>query len=123
MTWQTTTNHDNCMLQNKYAEARHKESVLRRASRVSLNSFHFVGHATYDVPNPNPFCWHFFLVKVLGMFTGDEVECMVCGKAEVDVDLLEVNMKHADSVGNGLQLHVSFRMHTLLWVLRFWRVS
>lgn len=31
------------------------------------------------------FCW-----KELSLFTGDEVERMVCGKPEVDIDLLEV---------------------------------
>lgn len=35
--------------------------------------------------------WTFSVcVKILGMFSWDEVECMVCGKPEVDIDLLEV---------------------------------
>lgn len=34
------------------------------------------------------------LVKVLSMFTGEEVERMVCGMPEVDIDLLEVRQVH-----------------------------
>lgn len=39
------------------------------------------------------YCLHvgvFSYAKILGMFSWDEVECMVCGKPEIDVDLLEV---------------------------------
>lgn len=47
-------------------------------------------------PSPSPLCRSTSTIipvcisKVLGMFNWDEVETLVCGKPEVDVDLLEV---------------------------------